>query len=217
MTKPLMLFDFDGVIANSLHAYDSALGDVLREMGYDFLQSRTDYLELFRENFYISLLDRGLRLEDSEKVFDSLSKRINYHDIKIFDDAAKSIELISQMANVAIISSNKESQILDILKANDISHLFATVLGCDAAISKVKKIDMATAKFSTPKSNTYYVADTEGDLKEAKSANVKSIAVGWGWHSVDELRSIGFDYLVNTFDELVELTRIFIRSPEEKR
>lgn len=50
-----------------------------------------------------------------------------------------------------------------------------------------------------------YIGDTVGDIKEAKSAKVTTVAVTWGWHDLDQLQQAQPDSLVHHPSELLSL------------
>jgi len=61
------------------------------------------------------------------------------------------------------------------------------------------------AEFGNTREDTFYVFDTIGDFTETKEAGVKSVAVGWGWHSPDDLLKLKPDYFVNDREQLLNL------------
>ncbi len=59
----LYLFDFDGVLVDSLGFYEELVRTSLEDMGLFIVRGRQDYLDLFEDNFYESLRDRGVDVE----------------------------------------------------------------------------------------------------------------------------------------------------------
>jgi phosphoglycolate phosphatase len=104
---------------------------------------------------------------------------------------------------LAVISSNVSRVIDDILSRYGFDGCFRDVLGADFSFSKIEKIHHAMDSFRVGKDRTYYIGDTTGDIKEARLAGVKTIAVTWGWHSKEKLDVVRPDYLIDTVDELL--------------
>ncbi len=52
---------------------------------------------------------------------------------------------------------------------------------------------------------TYYIGDTAGDVREAKQAGVKAVAVTWGWHSRETLEAAGPDFIVQEPEDLLKI------------
>ena len=65
-------------------------------------------------------------------------------------------------------------------------HGVAEVAGAETARSKVEKIHALLARF--PGQEVYwYVGDTAGDIREAREAGVTPVGVSWGWHEPELL------------------------------
>lgn len=205
--RPLVLFDFDGVIADSLETFETIIKESFSRMGHHFLKTRQDFLELFDDNLYASFKRRGISDKDVRDNFDYVGSKVNFEGIPIYDGIQKMLEQISLASTVAIVSSNKEEQITRTLKGNRIDHYFNKVMGFESGLSKVDKLRLAMKLYGAGPKSTYYVVDTIGDLIEAKEAGVISVAVGWGWHSREKLLSESPDLFVPTCGDLTALVR----------
>ena len=80
---------------------------------------------------------------------------------------------------------------------------FEDILGLEFTLSKTEKIHHALDRYQAARQGTYYIGDTTGDIREARQAGVKTVAVTWGWHSHDKLALTEPDYLIDTPDELL--------------
>ena len=56
----LFLFDFDGVLVDSLDLYAEVVRRFLERIGTPIVKSKEDYLALFDGNFYESMAARGV-------------------------------------------------------------------------------------------------------------------------------------------------------------
>ncbi len=205
MNKPLWLFDFDGVIADSLSFFEPLLRNSLKKIGFNILSERKHFLDLFQDNLYSSLTRRGLNDKDLERLFSTIEHETDFSPIRLFDGIIDVIDKMRKFSNVAIVSSNRESQIEIILKLNSADRYFNKIMGVNSDRSKSAKIIRAMAEFGNTRENTFYVFDTIGDFTETKDAGVKSVAVGWGWHSPDDLLKLKPDYFVNDREQLLNL------------
>lgn len=204
--KPLWLFDFDGVIADSFNFFEALLKKSLKELGYNFLQTKDDFANLFRDNLYSSLTRHGVTKDDLINLFAHIETNVDFSPVHLFDGIVEAVVKISKSAHTALLSSNRESQIAQILKVNGADkYLTQTILGFNTNVSKSAKIKKAIEDFKASATSTYYVGDTIGDILETRAAGAKSVAVGWGWHSPEELKKYGPDYFVRTVPELVAL------------
>jgi phosphoglycolate phosphatase len=92
-----------------------------------------------------------------------------------------------------------------VLKQEKMSGFFRDVLGADRMTSKTEKINHAMKVWGKETGETFYIGDTAGDVREARNAGVRSVAVTWGWHSEERLRTAGPDYIVRSPRDLVAL------------
>lgn len=205
--KPLFLFDFDGVVADSLDVFQDIVKRSLDLLGHKFIKTRDDFLDLFRDNLYASFAKKKVPSEDLAKLFSNIEKNTDFSRIGLYDDIKGVIAELRPIVDIAIVSSNREIQIEKILEANGVMGLFEMILGVNAGVSKVEKLKRATEHFGAALNDTYYVVDTTGDLKEAKLAGVNSVAVGWGWHGEKEMLAMKPEFFVKKPSDLLELAR----------
>ena len=59
------------------------------------------------------------------------------------------------------------------------------------------------SEFKANKDQTYYVGDTTGDIREAKTAGVRTVAVAWGWHSRERLLAAQPEFVVDKPEDLL--------------
>jgi phosphoglycolate phosphatase len=204
-TRPLWLFDFDGVVADSLDFFEALLKEKLSALGFDFLKTREDFLALFDSNLYDSLSKKGMSWDDLERLFVSIENGTDFSPVKLYDGILDAVVRIKAVANTAVISSNRESQIEAILENNGARGHFPRILGFCSDISKSRKIKRAMADFGAAPERTFYVADTVGDIAECREAGVVSVAVGWGWHSPAKLKERSPDHFAEDMKALVAL------------
>jgi phosphoglycolate phosphatase len=66
---------------------------------------------------------------------------------------------------------------------------------------------MAKSQFATGGEAVFMVGDSVSDVREAREAGVKSIAVSWGHQSVEKLVAAAPDHVVHLPEELIEITK----------
>jgi phosphoglycolate phosphatase len=209
--NPLLLFDFDGVIADSLAVFEKAVIAALSTLGYSFIKSRSDFLNLFDDNLYSSLLKNGVNEPEMIKIFEYTSKNAEFSKITLYPGILDVVTRLSKISKIAIVSSNRENQINLILKLNHALKTFPVVFGLNSGKGKAEKIKRAFSIFDADPQKSLYVVDTVGDLKEAKEAGIKSVAVSWGWHDKEKLLSHGPDYFIERPDDLIKLAEEIIK------
>jgi phosphoglycolate phosphatase len=203
--RKLFLFDFDGVLADSLDLYAEAVARCLERIGTPIVKNREDYLALFEGNFYESMAARGVDLAAFAQAAKEILPGIDYGAMKPFDGLIPVLDALQKDHLLAVISSNGSRTIRRMLERFGFDPYFEEVLGSDFLFSKKDKIDYALAKYGIPPERTFYIGDTTGDIVEARAAGVRTVAVTWGWHSRERLVAAHPDFLVETPEDLLSV------------
>lgn len=201
----LFLFDFDGVLADSLEVYEKTVKDCLKDIKQPLIKTREEFLELFDDNFYESLKKKGIDLDEFMKAAEDILAQVKIKDMKPFPDVAPVIEELHKQHCLIVVSSNDYASIKEALDHFHYDGYFQDILGSDFMFSKKEKILYAAKKCDAPLNNIYYVGDTTGDIKEGKQAGIKTVGVTWGWHSKEKMAAAGPDYLFDKPQELLTL------------
>lgn len=199
----LVMFDYDGVIVDSLEVFTSRFTQACRENGFSGVHSAQDVLSLFDGNVYETMMSRGV----DESTIDKILKQYEVLqdkqmvDLQLFKGIGDALERISEKHQVYVITSNLSSATIQILAQNGI-HCFNDVIGAEKEKSKIKKIRNTMSLY--PGIPAYYVGDTKGDMIEGKNAGAQTIGVTWGWHTSQKIEEGFPDYLVRTPEELAD-------------
>lgn len=203
--QKLFLFDFDGVLVDSLDFYVLAVGQCLKKIGTPIVNNMEDYLALFEGNFYESMGRKGVDLEAFARTAQEMFPQSDYDQCTPFPGLAPVLESLHQNNILTIISSSNSRAIRAMLRKFQYDSYFQDVFGSDYLFSKVDKINHALEKFAMSEEQTFYIGDTAGDVHEARQAGVRSVAVAWGWHSREKLAAAHPDYLIDMPRELLDL------------
>ncbi|HNZ64252.1 MAG TPA: HAD family hydrolase [Smithella sp.] len=201
----LFIFDFDGVLADSLDVYEKTVTDCLKDIKQPFVRSREEFLELFEDNFYTSLKNKGVDLDVFMKAAGDILAQVKIRDMKPFPAVAAVIEELHKTHCLIVVSSNDYASIKEALDLFHYNDYFRDILGSDFMFSKKEKILYAAKKYNVELNNIYYVGDTTGDIKEGKAAGVKTVGVTWGWHSKEKMAAAQPDYLYDKPQDLLQL------------
>ena len=203
--EKLFLFDFDGVIVDSLDVYERRVKLCLEKIGQPVVQSRADFLDLFEDNFYEAVVRKGIDLVAFMNASKSIPTNDDYDQMIPFAPLFPVLEELKKDNILVIISSNISRVINAILSRHNFNGCFREVLGADFGYSKKEKILHAIDVFQMEKGRTYYIGDTSGDIKEARQAEVKTVAVTWGWHSREMFDKVKPDYLIDEPEALLKI------------
>jgi phosphoglycolate phosphatase len=201
----LLLFDFDGVLVDSLDLYAEAVARCLERIGTPIVKSKEDYLALFDGNFYESMAARGVDLAAFTEASREILPRIDYGAMKPYDGLIPVLTALEKDHILAVISSNGYRTIRVMLERFGFAPYFREIFGADFRFSKKEKIAYALEKYGIPGERAFYIGDTAGDIVEARAAGVRSVAVTWGWHSRERLAASHPDFLVDTPEGLLSV------------
>ena len=204
MTK-LFLFDFDGVLADSLDFYAEAVVRCLKRLGTPIVKDKQDYLALFDGNFYESLAARGVDLAAFRQAAGEVLAGMDHGAMKPFAGLVPVLAALSEANILAVVSSNGFRTINETLIRFGFASYFREIFGSDSGFSKKEKIAQTLEKYGISRERTFYVGDTAGDILEARAAGVRSVAVAWGWHSRERLAAVRPDFLVDAPEGLLAI------------
>lgn len=111
--------------------------------------------------------------------------------------------------DMAIMSSNSESNIRMFLKKYDIEHLFQFVHSGKNIFGKDKVIESLIGEHGLVKRHLLYIGDETRDIRATKKINVPMIAVSWGFTASELLASLEPYAVVESPQELRALVTQF--------
>jgi len=206
--KKLLLFDFDGVIANSMKLVYIFYNELHKKYGLTYAKTEEDVSKMFYKNIYDGLIENGLQ---KERVHDFLNdmKKLTFKNenlYKPFNGIKKTLRTLCDKGyDLIVISSNHTDIIKRFLDKYSFDNIFDEIYGAEEKTSKVEKIDFVRKKLKFKKHDTFYIGDTVGDIKEGRKAGVHTVATSWGYHSEDVLKLSNPELLFNKPEELETL------------
>src|SRR3990167_5395120 len=183
MAKQFILFDFDGVIADSF------------QPSFEIQKMICPHLT---ENIYRKIFEGNIN--DWEEPINVHIEECR-HDIDFFTEyiprMKKEVQIVPGMKDVVIeleknytlivISSTITSPIKEFLEGHDLANHFAQIMGNDVHTSKVEKMKMVFEKFGVESKDCVFITDTLGDMHEAAKMSVGSIGITWGFNAPETL------------------------------
>ena len=197
----LIIFDFDGVLADTLNDLIQFGQEVCDELGIKHAVRKEDLSNLE----IMSFASFGRACEVPEHLVDefvqSCLKRFaaKKSPPAIFNGLSTIIRNFSINNKLAIITTNSSQNVHAFLAEHGLSGCIHAVYGVDIPGSKAQKISMAQNRFSadTKRGSVFMIGDSLSDIRAAKEASVTSVAVTWGHQSLEYLLSGDPDYVVN--------------------
>lgn len=203
----LILFDFDGVLADTLNDLLQFGQEVCDELGVKHTVTANDLSSLE----VMSFATYGRQLEVPEALIDEFVRRslekvaAKNSPPDIFAGLTDVVRALSARHVLGIVTTNSTRNVNLFLAEHALEDCFRVIHGIDSQGSKTEKILKARMQFSTPSEDTFMVGDSMSDIRSAKEASVKSVAVGWGHQSLERLVTVEPDYVVREPRELLKI------------
>ena len=178
----LLLFDFDGTVADSLHQGLAHYNSLAGQFGFlpvtDVDAARQMKTKAFFKAHKIPLR----RLPGLYREFMRL-QHAHMPSVRLFGEMRGVIEALAQHFRVGILSSNTEENIRACLKANEADDLFDFVFSHTSIFGKHKSMRRILKSERLAREQVVYIGDELRDLKAATKLRIDSCAVTWGLHT----------------------------------
>jgi phosphoglycolate phosphatase len=203
----LILFDFDGVLADTLADMLRFAQEVCDELGVNHTVLQTDLSELE----VMSFATFGRACEMPEDFVDEFVRRCTEKFSEkevppaIFEGLGEVIRKLAGRHWLAVVTGNTGRNVRAFLERHGLSGCVRAVYGVDLPGTKLEKILMAKGQFAAEGEAVFMVGDSLSDIRAAREAGVKTIAVSWGHQRLDKLIEAQPDHVVHSPGELVEI------------
>ncbi len=212
MTHRLAIFDCDGTLVDSQanicmameHAFEGAgltpprRHDIRRVVGLSLVESmrvllpdaedkcHQDMAEHYRTAF-LTLRNNGLV---DEPLYDGMASLLS--------------EMDAGGWLLGVATGKSDRGLVRCLDHHTITGLFVTLQTADRHPSKPhpSMVYQALADAGTDARNAVVIGDTVYDIHMGRAAGTRTVGVNWGYHSVEDLREAGADYIAESMDDL---------------
>jgi len=191
-----ILFDFDGVLVNTL----PMCFEINKEKNPDFTFEQ--YQDMSNGNFYASYIEHSAK--GLYRAHDDYDQQYAKHllQYQIPEELKELVVGLKENFLLAVITSGSTSAINAQLEKENVRAHFSELLGYDFHTDKTHKIMYVLKKYSITSNDAVFITDTLGDILEARKAGVLAIAVTWGLHDRERLEKGNPIAIVDTVAEL---------------
>jgi FMN phosphatase YigB (HAD superfamily) len=191
MSKYNLIFDFDGVLADTLIPISKAykeindspksIEEIQKEVFSEYMKNTTT-ADIHAEN-------NPKRIKEELAWIKNINIKMSEIGFEMFLGMFEEMKKIPE-ARFAIVSSASEKLIRS--SVVDCGIKFDLILGCDTSLSKQLKVQMVLDKWQIPAEESFYITDTISDVVELQGIfGVERIAgAAWGWHGFDLLKTV---------------------------
>jgi phosphoglycolate phosphatase len=190
--RAAIIFDFDGVLADSIGLYHRLYRQVAEHWGRPFPATTIEafrdwYNPKWEENYRIL----GFTGFQREQAMQWVSERIDYSKVRLFPNVKDMVFRYAKLYPVAIASTTSDRKIRALLETEGIVDCFDIILGGGVDGSdKVTMVGEAWRQLGAPADRTVMVGDTSMDIMSARQWGLRSVGVTYGWMSAARLEPV---------------------------
>ncbi|QQR79213.1 MAG: HAD family hydrolase [Candidatus Moraniibacteriota bacterium] len=203
MRKKVIIFDMDGVLFDTIpYAEETFLGGhlgVTSEM----------YKELHSGNFHEEIKKYShLKKEETEE--EVVRRNLAYAEKKkeapLFEGIDNFLKALHSAGYLLVLNTNAfERNCLPLLERAGIRSLFDFIPTAEISKDKVEKFNLIGEKYDINMGDALFVTDALGDVRDADTAGVPTVAVTWGVHDKTFFEREKHDNLIGIVDTVEEL------------
>uniref|UniRef100_UPI0025B61EDE HAD-IA family hydrolase n=1 Tax=Trichocoleus desertorum TaxID=1481672 RepID=UPI0025B61EDE len=205
----VIIFDFDGTLADTLEAIVAITNRLALEFGYKTVNSEEvkklqnlSSQEIIRYS-KIPLLKLPFLLR---RVKNELKQEI--HHLQPIHGIKEALLALKQEGHqLGIVTSNAEANVLTFLQHHGLHELFEFVHSGSSLFGKNKVLSKLLSQKQINPDAVLYVGDETRDIEAAKQVKIKSVAVSWGFNSRQALARQNPDFLIGQPHELLAIAQ----------
>lgn len=105
----VLIFDYDGVIADSLSVFMNSFITACQQQGYPQIASKQEFLRLFEGNMFEQMMNHGMNKETILNIVHTLRDELLLHQekIKFFPEIQQVLTKLSKNHTLLISTSNE--------------------------------------------------------------------------------------------------------------
>ena len=207
----MMIFDFDGTIADTFH-HTMKITNILSDE-FKFKKVHDDEIEFLKGKTIQEIIKHlnvpVLKIPNIvAKARSELLKDIEA--IEPIDGLKKILPLIKHAkVQMGILTTNSRKNVEKFLKVNDME-IFDFIISTSRVWGKNHGLRKLMQEQKLKAENILYVGDETRDIEAAKKEGIKVIAVTWGYNSHAILETFSPDFIAHTPEELFNICVVHI-------
>jgi phosphoglycolate phosphatase-like HAD superfamily hydrolase len=204
----VVIFDFDGTIADSLALALEMANKILPQFGWPSGLSETDVNSLRSMTIPQGLKYLKIPAYKLPKLAIVTKREFSEQidRLKPVEGIVESLKKLSESGvEMGIVTSNSRKNVMSFLRKNDLKHYFSFVEAGASILGKSQNIKSTMRKQRVDSANCVYVGDEIRDIEASQAIGIDCISVSWGVNSRDSLVSRNPDSIVDKPSQLVSM------------
>lgn len=202
----LIIFDFDGVLADTFDIFIASINNIFRKVGRrEIKKNEIGKLKdlSIRDMFKYLEINPLEILIFANKVKQQMAEPIN--KIKIDSELKDKIKQVKNShIEMGIITSNSKENVERFLNKNNLQ-IFDFILGNISAFNKHKSINKLVKKKKLNPEEVIMIGDEVRDVEAAKKSGIKIAAVTWGYDSEKLLMASSPNFIARKPEDLLKI------------
>ena len=202
----MIIFDFDGTIADSFETVYAIATRLAEEFGYPpesrsiaqlkNLSSREIVKLVNLPRYQLPFMLRRLRRELNQQI----------STLEPIVGIPETLQHLHQQGyHLGIVTSNSRANVVAFLGAHQLDRLFDFVESGLTLFGKGKILRRVVSHLPRTATSVIYVGDETRDIEAARSIGLPIVAVTWGYNSAEALSAYQPDYLIEVPAQLPEI------------
>lgn len=207
MALKVLIFDFDGMIADSRITLVKIANELADEFGYDPV-TESDIVRLSNLSSKDVIIQSPIPAYKIPFLLRRVKRQLNEHIayLQPFEGMEEALSNLKKKGcYLGIITSNLGANVSLFLRKNSLDNYFDFVYSANTLFGKNKVINKAIDKHHLLKDEVIYIGDETRDIEAAKKSNIKVAAVTWGFNSASVLKKYNPDFILNKPQELLDI------------
>jgi len=179
--EKLLIFDFDGVIVDSMRLSFENIERIHPSLTWKMYQDGMHKKTPFEANKgyeHLHVVETSEEKEERVKKYTATKLR----KTTVHSGMKEVLKLLNKGYILTINTNAGKEKTVPLLEKHKLENLFKIILTSEDTQSKTEKSEQIMSELVVDPTNTIYITDATGDVLEAAEAGIQSIAVTWGIH-----------------------------------
>ena len=213
--RPVVMFDFDGTLADTWRDIATALNRTLDDAGLEAVTGPE--VRFWIGDGALKLLERAIPEERRtvayvNELYESFRRHYDLCCLDTTETYGGMIECLNALADTTLaIVSNKPARFLErVIEGLALKDYFRVVLAGDTLGYQKPNpvvVEHVLERIGCKPDSIWMVGDSAIDVQTGKSAHARTVGCTWGFRGREELREAGADHLVDTPREIPPLIK----------
>ena len=206
MRYKLMIFDFDGTLADTMPWFVSVINDVAKKFNFRPVQTHEhDTLRNFPGREFLRHLEVPRWKIPLIAAYMHTLMQKDIESIRLFPGVDDMLALLHQADVIlAAVSSNSLENVRLVLGSDNAARFHWYECGV-ALFGKATKLKHVLRKAGVSPAEAIYIGDEIEDVIAAHKINMAAGAVSWGFNSLESLQQNRPDEIFHSLDDIVRL------------